>query len=191
MTLLVIGLALFFVAHSLAVVAPAWRERVIERIGRPAWVTLYSVVSILTLWLIVRGYSQARVSPIVWYVPVPWMYSLARLLMVAVFPLLLASVLPGTISRVTRHPALVAIKLWAAAHLLANGMAADVLLFGGFLAWAVIDRISLKRRAARTVRARPERRINDSIAVVAGFALYALFAGYLHARLFGVSPFGF
>jgi uncharacterized membrane protein len=73
--------------------------------------------------------------------------------------------------------------------LLANGLLADVLLFGGFLAWAVVDRISLKRRT-QTIRTAPPGRFNDLIAVVLGLALYALFIGWAHIRLFGVSPLG-
>jgi uncharacterized membrane protein len=188
---LIIGLVLFFAVHSISVAAPTWRDRVVEHMGRPLWMTLYSLASLLGLWLIIRGYAQARAEPTVWYTPAAWMYSAGRLLMLPVFPLLLAAYLPGTIRRATRHPVLVAIKAWAVAHLLANGMAADVLLFGGFLAWAVIDRVSLQRRPERRMRTLPERRINDTVAVVGGLVLYALFAGYLHARWFGVSPFGF
>lgn len=188
---LIAGLLLFFAAHSISIVAPYWRDHMVMRIGRALWLTLYSLASLLALWLIIRGYSQARTAPIVWYVPSAWMYPTGRLLMLPVFPLLLAAYLPGSIRSATRHPMLVAIKLWAVAHLLTNGMAADVLLFGGFLVWAVADRISLKRRPPRPVRALPERRGNDTIAVVGGFILYAAFVGYLHAWLFGVSPLGF
>jgi uncharacterized membrane protein len=86
-----------------------------------------------------------------------------------------------------KHPMLAAVKFWALAHLLSNGMLADVLLFGGFLAWAVIDRISLKRRV-QTMRTVPAGRFNDLIAVVAGLALYVVFIEWAHLRLFGVSP---
>jgi uncharacterized membrane protein len=85
---------------------------------------------------------------------------------------------------------LAAVKFWAFGHLLANGLAADVLLFGGFLAWAVVDRISLKRRAPPVIRTAPASAFNDVIAVVLGLALYALFIGWAHVRLFGVSPLG-
>jgi uncharacterized membrane protein len=84
---------------------------------------------------------------------------------------------------------LAAVKFWAFGHLLATGLLADVLLFGGFLAWAVVDRISLKRRT-QTPKTAPPGRFNDLIAVVLGLALYALFIGWAHVRLFGVSPLG-
>jgi uncharacterized membrane protein len=85
---------------------------------------------------------------------------------------------------------LVAVKLWALAHLLANGMLADLLLFGGFLAWAVLDRISLKRRTPRATPGAPPARANDAIAVIAGLAAYAIIAFHLHLRWIGVAPFG-
>jgi uncharacterized membrane protein len=83
---------------------------------------------------------------------------------------------------------LVATKLWALAHLLANGTLASTVLFGSFLVWAVADRISLKRREARPVPGAPPSRYNDAIAVVAGLGLYAAFLGMLHLWLIGVSP---
>jgi uncharacterized membrane protein len=85
---------------------------------------------------------------------------------------------------------LAATKLWAAAHLLANGMLADVLLFGAFLAWAVVDRISMKRRTQRAIPGAPPSKANDIIAVLAGLALYVVFVLWLHTWLIGVSPIG-
>ena len=79
-------------------------------------------------------------------------------------------------------------KFWALAHLLANGTLADLLLFGGFLAWAVVDRISLKRRANCAIHTAPSSKLNDAIAVVVGISLYALFVFWLHLRWIGVSP---
>ena len=108
--------------------------------------------------------------------------------MLPVFPLLLAPYLPGRIKSATKHPMLLAVKFWATAHLLANGTLADVLLFGGFLAWAVADRISFKHRVQRPVRGAPERPMNDLVAVVAGLVLYALFVTWGHAWLIGVPP---
>jgi uncharacterized membrane protein len=86
-----------------------------------------------------------------------------------------------------KHPMLAAVKFWAFAHLLANGMLADVLLFGGFLAWAVVDRISLKRRP-QTLPTAPAGPLNDLIAIVGGLVLYVIFIGWAHRWLIGVSP---
>jgi uncharacterized membrane protein len=126
---------------------------------------------------------------VVLYLPPRWLRQVALLLMLPVFPLLIAAYVPGRIKTVTKHPMLAAVKFWALAHLLANGMLADVLLFGGFLAWAVLDRISLKRRT-QTMRTAPPGRFNDLIAVVLGLLLYAIVIGWAHQWLFGVSPLG-
>ena len=108
----------------------------------------------------------------------------------SIFPLLLATYLPGRISATVKHPMLTAVKLWALAHLLANGNLADVVLFGALLAWAVADRVSLKRRTMPPVPSAPAGKANDWIALVAGLALYVAFIGGLHLWLIGVSPLG-
>jgi uncharacterized membrane protein len=111
--------------------------------------------------------------------------------MVPVFPLLFAAYLPGRIKSAVKHPMLLAVKVWAVAHLLANGTLADVLLFGGFLAWAVADRVSVKRRTpkeAHAVPSAPARAMNDVIAVVGGLIVYAVFLLWGHRWLIGVSP---
>lgn len=187
MSLLVLGLVLFLGVHSVSIVAPAWRDAQAAR-NEKAWKGAYTLVSLLGFALLVYGYGLARQAPVVVYAPPTWLRHLALLLLVPVFPLLLAAYLPGRIKTVTKHPMLVATKLWAVAHLLANGTLADVLLFGGFLAWAVADRISLKRRAVRAIPGAPPGPANDAIAVVAGLALYGLFVWRAHAWLIGVSP---
>jgi uncharacterized membrane protein len=106
------------------------------------------------------------------------------------FPLLIATYLPGRIKTAVKHPTLVATKLWALSHLLANGMLADLVLFGSFLAWAVADRISVKHRPAAPVRSVSPGWRNDSIAIVAGLALYVVFVLWAHAWMIGVSPVG-
>ena len=154
------------------------------------------LVAMLPWWagvglaLIVLGYGLARQQPTLLYAPPAGLRHLALLLMVPVFPLLLAAYLPGRIQRAAKHPMLAAVKLWALAHLLANGSLADVLLFGGFLAWAVADRISLKRRPPHAVPGAPAGATNDAIAIVGGLLLYALFVWRGHAWLIGVSPLG-
>ena len=188
MSYLIAALILFFAVHSVSIVAPQWRDRMVVRLGANAWRGGYSLLSLTALLLIIHGFGLARAAPIVWYAAAPWMHAVARVLMAPVFPLLLASYFPGRIQAAAKHPMLVAIKLWALAHLLANGSVADVLLFGGFLAWAVIDRISLKRRAPRPVPGASPAKWNDALVIVAGLALYFLFTEWAHLRLFGVSP---
>jgi uncharacterized membrane protein len=116
------------------------------------------------------------------------MRHLSALIMLPVFPLILAAYLPGRIKAALKHPMLAGVKFWALAHLLANGMLADVLLFGSFLAWAVADRISFKRRVVRPIQTAPPSKMNDVIAVVAGLAIYVAFVLWLHTWMIGVSP---
>jgi uncharacterized membrane protein len=191
MNTLVLGLAIFLGMHSVSIFAPAWRNAMAARLGEWPWKGLYSVVSIVGFTLMITGYAAARLDPVMLWAPPVWTHHLAALVMLPVFPLLLAAYLPGKIKTATKHPMLVATKAWALAHLLTNGMLADVVLFGGLLAWAVADRVSLKRRPPRAIPfAAPSSALNDVIAVVLGLGLYAVFAFYLHQRWFGVAPFG-
>lgn len=194
MSMLILGLVLFLGIHSVSIFAPGLRNAWATRLGEPAWKGVYSVISAVGLGLIVWGYALARQEPVVLYSPPPAMRHLAALLMLPVFVLLLAVYLPGRIQRAARHPMLVATKLWALAHLLANGTLADVCLFGGFLVWAVADRVSVARReregGLRPVPALPPLAINDGVALLAGLGLYAFIALVAHGWLFGVRPFG-
>ena len=190
MTLLIAGLVLFLGIHSIQIVAPGLRARAVARLGANGWKGVYSLIAIAGFVLLCIGYGEARVTNPVWlWQPPKGMRHLALLLLLPVFPLLLAAYLPGRIKAKTKHPMLLATKLWALSHLLANGGLHDVLLFGGFLAWAVADRISLKRRAVVTPPpAAAPSRWNDWIAVVGGLAIYVLFVSGLHKLLIGVSP---
>jgi len=188
MGMLIIGLVLFLGIHTVSIVAPQWREGQIARLGEGPWKGMYSVVSAIGFGLLIYGYGAARQSPVVLYTPPTALSHVALLLMLPVFPLLVAAYVPGRIKALAKHPMLLATKLWALAHLLANGTLADVLLFGGFLVWAVADRISVKRRPARAIPGAPAGPYNDVIVIVVGLALYALFVLWAHRWLFGVSP---
>ena len=194
MTLLVLGLILFIGIHAVTILRTQ-RAALIGRLGEGGYKGLYSLVSFAGLILIVWGYVSYRAGG---YIPVweppRWTRHLALTLMLPVFPLLIGAYVPGRIKAVLKHPMLVAIKLWALAHLLANGDLGSVLLFGSLLAWAVAARISLKRRselsvvsAALAPDAATARR-NDIIAIVAGLAIYAVLVWRGHVWLFGVSP---
>jgi uncharacterized membrane protein len=185
---LLLGLVLFLAVHSISIVNEPWRDRQAARMGEISWKILYSLASLIGFGLIVWGYGLARYDPVLLYLPPTWLRHVALLLLVPVFPLLLATYLPGRIQTTVQHPMLAAVKLWAFAHLLANGMLADVLLFGGFLAWAVVDRISLKRRVPHPVPGAPPAKWNDLIAVIGGLALYVAFVLWLHLWLIGVPP---
>ena len=190
MIMLLIGLAVFLGIHSVSIFAPQWRGAMASRMGTLPWKGLYSAVSIVGFALLWKGYALARLEPIPIYVPPAGLRHVAALLMLPVFPLLLAAYLPGRIKTLAVHPMLVAVKLWAASHLLANGMLADIVLFGAFLAWAVMDRISLKRRAPTDTPSLPRSTVNDAIVVIGGLALYGVFVGRWHEALIGVAPFG-
>jgi uncharacterized membrane protein len=189
MLYLILGLVIFLGVHSVEIVSPTFRSRAVARLGERAYKGIYSLLSIVGFVLLIWGYGLARQHPVLVYAPPIWMRHLTLLLMLPVFPLLLAAYLPGRIKAAVKHPMLAAVKMWAFAHLLANGMLADLLLFGGFLLWAVADRISVKRRAVvRPLPGPPPGKFNDVIAVVGGLALYVLFVFWLHTKLIGVPP---
>jgi uncharacterized membrane protein len=190
MAILIVGLVIFLGIHSIAILAPGFRAGALARMGEGGWKGLYALISAVGFVLVLYGFHLARQEPVVLYTPPGWLRHVTFLLMLPVFPLILAAYLPGRIKTATKHPMLAAVKFWAFAHLLSNGTLADVLLFGSFLAWAVCDRISLKRRAPQVIRTAPAGRFNDVIAMIVGLAFYALFIGWAHAWLFGVSPLG-
>lgn len=188
MTILILGIVVLIGIHFVPAF-PDLRESLMERLGKNGYRALFSVVSLLGLALVIWGFAKAPVIQI-WAPPV-WTRHLALLLMLPVFPLLFAAYLPGKIKAKVRHPMLVAIKFWALAHLIANGDLASIILFGSFLAYAVLDRILLKRRGgAEPVLAasEAEARRNDMISIGAGLVLYVAFLFWLHPLLIGVSP---
>jgi uncharacterized membrane protein len=189
MLVLILGLVLFLGVHSVSIAAAGWRAEMITRLGDGTWKGIYSAVSLLGFLLILYGFGLARGGPVL-YTPPSWLRHLALLFMLPVFPLLFAAYLPGRIKTAARHPMLAAVKFWALAHLLANGGWADVLLFGGFLAWAVADRISLKGRSQAPVLSAPPGPWNDAIAVGAGLVVYVITVSWLHVHLFGTAPLG-
>lgn len=192
MTLLILGLILFLGMHSVRVFAEGWRGSVRAKIGENGWKGLYSVVSLVGFVLIVMGYGAARENPqILWIAPV-WTRHLAALLTIPAFVLLVATYVPGnSIKAKLHHPMVLSVKLWALAHLIANGMLADVLLFGGFLLWAVLCyRAARQRDAAAQAVYPPGRLVPTLITVVVGLAAYGAFAFWAHQAWIGVRPFG-
>ena len=192
MTLLMLGLVLFLGVHSTRIVADGWRTATIARVGEKPWKGIYSLLSIAGFVLLVIGYGAARQSPVVLFAPPVWTRHLAALLTIPAFVLLAAAYVPGNaIKRAVGHPMMAGVKVWALAHLLANGTLADVLLFGTFLAWAVLGFIAARRRdraAGTTYPAGPGSR--TAITVVVGLVAWAVFAFALHRPLIGVAPFG-
>lgn len=190
MTTLIIGLAIFLGIHSVSIAAPGLRARAVASMGPNAWRGVYSLISAVGFALILYGYHLARQTPVVLYMAPTWLRYITLVLMLPVFPLTLAAYLPGRIKTAMKHPMLSAVKFWALAHLLSNGMLADVLLFGSFLVWAIADRISFKRRPPQVMKTAPPGRLNDLVAVIGGLVVYAVFILWAHLQLFGVSPLG-
>jgi uncharacterized membrane protein len=191
MMALILGLIIFFGVHSVRIISDDFRTRHIEKIGINAWRGMYAAVSFVGLVLIVSGYGVARAAPQVVWVPPVWAAHLAALLTIPAFILIAASFVPGTrIRNKFGHPMVLGVKVWALAHLIANGMLADILLFGTFLIWAIVDYVSARRRdrkAGTVYSVGPVSR--DVFAVVAGLIAWVVFALWLHRWLIGVAPF--
>lgn len=187
MTVLILGLILFLGGHSIRIVAPAWRDAQFARLGEGPWKGAYSVISLVGFVLLVWGYGLARPDAPVLYEPPVWMKHVnATIMLLSMLSLGVSQVPAGRLKPVLKHPMLLATKLWAVGHLLANGDLASVLLFGAFLLWAVADRVALKRRNAPVPVPGPTS--NDLIGLGLGLALYLLFLFWAHAWLFGVTP---
>lgn len=185
---LVAGLVLFLGIHSVRMVTPDFRDGVIAERGENTWKGIYSVVSILGFIVLVWGYGQARLVTPVLYVPPTWMSHITLLLMWPALILIIASQLPaGKIKAAVKHPMILGVKIWAFAHLLANGDLASLLLFLSFLGWAVWNRIAVKKRGNpefETVAIR-----SDIIAAISGTLFYIWFVIQGHRLLIGVPPF--
>jgi len=192
MTVLILGLILFLGMHSVRIFADGWRSTQIARRGAGAWKGLYTLVSLIGFGLIIWGYGLARAQPVALWAPQPWARHLASLLMLFSFILLAAAYVPRNgVKSWLHHPMVLGVKAWALAHLLANHTLADLLLFGSFLVWAVLDFRSARRRdrAAGTVYPHGSV-VGTLITVVVGIVAWAAFAFWAHAWLFGVSPIG-
>lgn len=192
MAALFLGLVLFLGAHSVRIFMPQARLSLIERLGELPWKGLFSLVSLAGLVLIIWGYGQARMAPVWLWISPLWTHHLAALLMLLAFVLLAAAYIPGNrIKAKMGHPMLLATKVWALAHLIANGTLADLLLFGGFLVWAIADfAVSRRRDRAEGVNYPALGISRDSAVLVVGLVGYGVFAFWLHGPLIGVYPFG-
>ncbi len=189
MTLLVLGLVLFLGAHAFSM-ARSHRAAAVARIGEGPYKGLYSLLSLAGIVLVSIGYGQYRAGGYipVWDPPV-WTRHLALLLVLVAFICFVAAYLPGHIKARLKHPMLAGVKIWALAHLLANGDLGSILLFGSFLVWGVAARISVKRRdvaAQHGGTAAPAGIRNDVLAVAIGTAVYVAFVFWLHPWLIGV-----
>jgi len=191
MSLLIAGLIVFLGAHSLRLFADGWRTHTIARMGVRSWKVVYSIVSIAGFVLIIWGFGLARQQPVLLYTPLAWLKDANALFTLVAFVLLFAAhAPPNHFKEKLGHPMVASVKVWAFGHLLSTGFLHDVILFGAFLLWAIVNfAISRRRdRLAGVVYAKGTL-AGDAVCIALGLAVWAIFAFWLHARWIGVSPF--
>ncbi len=192
MTMLILGLVLFLGLHSVRIFAERWRMRQITRMGEGPWKGIYSLISIAGFVLLVWGFGEARLQPVLLYVPPLALRHANALFTLIAFVLLAAAYVPRNHFKAKLgHPMLAGVKVWALGHLLATGMLHDVMLFGAFLIWAVAGfAVSRRRDRLAGVVYPAGTAFGDVLSIAIGIAAWAVFAFYVHARWIGVSPFG-
>ena len=192
MELMVAGLIVFLGVHSVRVFAEPLRARAIARLGEMPWKGAYALLSLAGFALLVYGYGLARQSPVVVWTPPRGMAHLAALLTLVSFVFLVAAYVPGNgIKARLHHPMVLGVKVWALAHLLANGLLHQTVLFGVFLVWAVFDfRAARRRDQDRLTFAPPRSTVSTVVVLVLGTLLWVAFVARLHLWLIGVSPMG-
>lgn len=188
---MILGLALFFGVHTLTT-RRELRAAVIASTGEGGYKIGYSLASVAGLALIAWGFSHYRAAGMweIWTPPTAFRHIAVALMLPAVI-MVVASYIRGRIYTTLKHPMLSGIKLWAAAHLLANGDLGSIILFGSFLGWAVFDRISLKRRSDAGAPPIPVGGpTNDLIATAVGVIAYLALGFAFHPVVIGVPVFG-
>jgi len=192
MTILILGLLVFLGVHSTRIIADDWRTAKLKRLGEGPWKGIYALLSLAGFGLIIWGFGLARQQPVVLWTPPVGMRHVAGLLTLIAFVLLAAAYVPrNAIKSSLHHPMLLAVKVWAFAHLLSNGKLADLVLFGAFLGWAVVCFIAARKRDRAAGTQYPAGTPGGTAAaVVVGAAVWAGFTFWLHGALIGVRPFG-
>ena len=192
MEVLVVGLLIFLGVHCVRMLAPEWRSKMVQEWGEIPWKAAYAAASLLGFVLICWGFGLARQQPVWLWVPPAATRHLAVLLMLASWILLTAAYVPGnSIKARLHHPMLLGVKVWAMAHLLANGNLAHLLLFGSFLAWSIVCFVSARRRDRAAATVYPAGRLVPTVVtVVVAVLIWAGFAMRLHGMLIGVRVFG-
>lgn len=192
MLVLIVGLLLFLGPHSVRIVAEDWRGRQIARLGEKRWKGIFALLSALGLGLTIWGFGLAGGQPAILWNPPRWTGHATALLTLPAFILLVAAYVPGNrIKAVVGHPMILGVGIWAFAHLLANGRARDLVLFGAFLVWAAVDyAAALRRQPPAGLAGQSGSAWRDAVTIVIGIAAWALFASYLHRLLIGVPALG-
>ena len=190
MLILILGLILFLGIHSTPILARDWRRGFVAERGEKAWKLLFSLVALLGLILLIYGYGLTRSNPVFIWQPPVWTRHTAILLNLVAFLLLPAAYVPRNHLRYKLgHPMYAGVKIWAFAHLIANGRLGDMVLFGAFLVWAIVGFASARRRdrQAGVVYSEPSWG-GTLLSLVIGLLLWAAFVLYLHQLLIGVAP---
>jgi len=202
MALLILGLVLFLGAHSTRVFAENWRQATLERLGEKAYKGVYTLVSLVGFGLMMFGFDQVRWdSPVLWSPPVWAKHGAAVLMLVSLVLLACAYAPRNAIKAKLHHPMVLSVKVWALAHLLANPRLADVVLFGAFLLWSVLnfraarqrDRLAAASLSAGEGSGSLEPEVSSAAtwrAIGIGVVVWAFLLSRGHAWLFGVSPLG-
>jgi uncharacterized membrane protein len=187
----ILGLVVFLGAHVFVTMRDH-RAAVVARIGEWPYRGLFSLVSIIGIVLIGYGFAAYRAAgPIAVWRPPGWTRHIVVALMWPASIMIAAAYIPGNIKRVLKHPMLVGVKTWAFAHLCANGDLGSIVLFGSVLAWAVYDRITLKRRKDAGAPPIPIGGTkNDIIAIIVGTIIYLALGFVFHPVVIGVPAFG-
>jgi len=191
LAVLILGLVVFAAPHVFVTYREV-RAGAVARLGEWPYKSVFSLVSIIGVVLIGWGFARYRAAG---YIPIwdppAWTRHVTATLMWPAVILVVAAYIPGNIKRTLKHPMLAGVKLWAVAHLIANGDLGSIILFGGILAWAVFDRISLKRRADPGGPPIPIGGWgNDVIAIVVGTLVYLALGLVFHPLVIGVPAFG-
>jgi len=192
MPLLILGLILFIAAHSSRIFTDDWRSHMLERLGDKPWKGLVTVVSIAGFVLMIIGYGEARLVPFPLWEPPLFTRHIAILLNLFAFLLLTAAYVPRNIIKAKiGHPMIAGVKIWALAHLLANGHLADVVLFGSLLVWAILNFRASRQRDRVNEVVYPTATVIGTMATLAiGTIAWYIFLQWLHVRWIGVSPLG-
>ena len=191
LAIMILGLAAFLGGHAF-VTFRTKRAAAVARLGEGPYKGLFALVALIGIVLICYGFAQYRNAGLIaiWQPPT-WTRHITVALVWPAVICVVAAYIRGDIQRVLKHPMLVGVKLWAVAHLIANGDLGGIILFGSILAWAVFDRITLKRRSDPGAPKIPSGgRRNDIIAVVVGTLLYLALGFWFHPDVIGLRVFG-
>ena len=189
MALFLIGLVIFLASHSCRIFAESWRNRMIDRLGEVKWKGLYTIISLIGFVIMVIGYGEARQNTIVlWQPNIALIYIALALNLVAFIFLAGSSPSNNAILLKLKHPMILGVKVWALAHLLSNGTLVDLILFGAFLIWAVLDFRSARKRPIHIPEKAQVSTKATVITIASGVILWVVFMFGLHQYLIGVSP---